>query len=102
MYQALVSNVPNEDVSELLDVIPVLHAHGDLGVPLWVPRYKDHPQAREYAPSTEADVVKQVASRIQIVHHPPTDNQRLNIMVWMKWAERISFFGFRWGNAIVG
>jgi hypothetical protein len=89
LYLALGANFRNPDVVQsLLGVVPVIHVHGDLGLPLWDDRFRHDSEARPYEESQDVSDIATVTSRIRIVHHDISPETRELVHDALTWAKR--------------
>jgi hypothetical protein len=93
LFLALSANYGNENAVTLIEHIPILHIHGQLGLPEWIPAWKGGP-SRAYEPSEDPAVIRQCADQIRIVHHAVTDVVLHTAQTWIREAARVSFLGF--------
>ena len=91
MFKALTANFPTADVVPLVETLPVLHIHGELGAPSWLP---GHGWKRDYAPSHNEGDIQRAAECIRIVHQTIDDRILDTAKAWIQEAARICFLGF--------
>jgi hypothetical protein len=94
LYLALEANFKGQDIDQLLDVVPVHHVHGDLGLPSWRARYRNVNDRRPYTPADDRESIAMCAQRMKIVHHPVHSETSETIREWFEWSRRVFFIGF--------
>ena len=92
LWLTLKANYGESAASDLAQLVPVLHAHGDLGPPDWL-----HPEAllaRPYAPlSLMAETVVPISDRLRLVQDEIDAEIGDHISDLLDWAEQICFIG---------
>jgi hypothetical protein len=94
LYLALRTNFGELQAQALLNVIPIVHVHGDLGAPKWHERFRTDSQARDYSPTSDPARVVDAAGRIQIVHQPPEQGTLALAHEFLRTSARVLFLGF--------
>jgi hypothetical protein len=96
LFLALQTNFKEVDLDEAVEVVPVLHIHGELGLPIWLQKYAGNRDARAYASPRlrTGGMLLEVANQIHIVHHPVEEPISAKAREWLGWADRIVFLGF--------
>jgi hypothetical protein len=91
LFLALNANYPGPDLPALVNSVPVLHIHGDLGGPSWLPSTG---WARPYTQALDAATIRKCAAGIHIVHHRIDDSVISTAQQWIRDAARVCFLGF--------
>lgn len=85
-------NKPDGECKTVLERIPIIHLHGQLGLLPW-----QDPQGRAYTPHLDKQTLMQAAHGIKIVHEDITDGRDKDFeraKLLLKNAEQILFMGF--------
>ena len=93
LFLALSATYSEQDAAVLAKSIPVLHVHGRLGAPSWLPPEEHIDFYRDYTPTIDAQQVFHAGDAIKLSHQevgPVMDEARK----WLSETERICFFGF--------
>jgi hypothetical protein len=93
MYLALEANYPNDNPANLVRSVPVLHIHGRLGAPDWLPGGAEQ-YTRPYARNEEGGHVIACSKEIHIVHHSVEKSILSTAKDWLSSATRVCFLGF--------
>jgi hypothetical protein len=94
LFLALEANYPQADLLQLVNSIPVLHVHGQLGAPGWLPNPSDGAWTRPYEPAIDAETIGRCAAQLHIVHHQVDDAVLETAKYWIGEAQRVCFLGF--------
>ena len=80
--------------AELCEHVPVLHVHGQLGLPSWLPSGAEHENARPYVAERSSEEVARCAGQIQIISDEIPKERTQKAVDWLTSAERVCFIGF--------
>ncbi len=74
--------------------MPVLHVHGQLGLPSWLPSASETAKARPYNEERSASEVNRFAAQIQIISDDIPPERIEKARDWLLSANRVCFIGF--------
>lgn len=99
LFLALRREFEDADVERLLDVVPVIHAHGDLGPPRWRRGFATDMLARAYTRGGVALELHWSWPSIRIADQPLQKETGEEIRAALSWASRILFLGFGYNDS---
>ena len=80
--------------SELCEHVEVLHVHGQLGLPSWLPSSSESDDARPYVAERSSSEVARCAAQIQIISDDIPEDRLKRARAWLQGAARVCFIGF--------
>ena len=78
----------------LCEHVEVLHVHGQLGLPNWLPSSAEADGARPYVAERSSSEVGRCASQIQIISDDIPGERLANARAWLQAAQQVCFIGF--------
>ncbi len=78
----------------LCEHVEVLHVHGQLGLPSWLPSSSERDDARPYVAERSSSEVGRCASQIQIISDDIPEDRLTKARGWLQAAQRVCFIGF--------
>ena len=87
-------NLSDVETEKLTQAVPILHIHGDLGAPAWLPSCAEDPEGRPYHADKFETIATTHARRLSLIDDEIPNERRSSAREWLIGAKVVCFLGF--------